>query len=151
MPERALPAWCSSSIRRPRPRGTSWETGIRIFASAARRWEICLRWSTDPRRHSRSWDRGGLSNERRTLVNRSGGILPVLALLAWLAPPAAAQEVVWIDTQFHRVYLRNGNFIDGKIVQVNNREVHLDVVPGSMTFRLDMVDRIELIKMRTLG
>jgi HEAT repeat protein len=79
------------------------------------------------------------------------GILPALGLLACLAPRAAAQDVVWIETQFHRVHLRNGNFIDGKIILVNDREIHLEVIPGQMTFRRDMVDRIELMKMRSLG
>ncbi|HVR86845.1 MAG TPA: HEAT repeat domain-containing protein [Planctomycetota bacterium] len=82
---------------------------------------------------------------------RKNGILPALGLLAWFAAPAAAQDVVWIETQFHRVHLRNGNFIDGKIVLVNDREVRLDVAPGQISFRRDMVDRIELMKMRSLG
>ncbi|HEV3027023.1 MAG TPA: HEAT repeat domain-containing protein, partial [Planctomycetota bacterium] len=84
-------------------------------------------------------------------MHRWNGILTTLGLLAWLAAPAAAQDVVWIETQFHRVHLRNGNFIDGKIVLVNDREVRLDVAPGQISFRRDMVDRIELMKMRSLG
>lgn len=63
---------------------------------------------------------------------------------------AAAQDYTWVETRFHRVHLRNGNFIDGKVLEVTDREVQLRLQSGEMTIRSLSIDRIELMKMRSL-
>lgn len=50
--------------------------------------------------------------------------------------------------RFHRVYLINGNFIDGQLVKESRTSVILQVRVGEMTVRRDMIERIEFIKMR---
>lgn len=76
--------------------------------------------------------------------------LPALLLLG-LSSTLVAQEYVWTETRFHRVHLRNGNFIDGKVTLVKEREVMLTMPVGDMVIRKDSIDRIELMKIRTLG
>jgi HEAT repeat protein len=49
------------------------------------------------------------------------------------------------------VHLRNGNFIDGNVTGLSEREVSLKLrEAGDMNIRRDTIDRIELIKMRSL-
>jgi HEAT repeat protein len=62
---------------------------------------------------------------------------------------AAAQELA--ETRFHRVYLKNGNFIDGALIKKTDREVVLRVKAGEMSIRLDLVDRVEFMTLRTLN
>jgi HEAT repeat protein len=79
----------------------------------------------------------------------------LLASLA-VAGPLDAQEGKWSETRFERVYLRNGNFIDGHLLQESSTFVLLDIPGGQMKIRTDSIDsdargrlRIELIKMRS--
>lgn len=71
-------------------------------------------------------------------------------ILGWSAS-VFAQDAVWVETRFHRVHLRNGNFIDGKVNGVRDQDVLVDMAAGEMIIRKDSIDRIELIKMRSLG
>lgn len=74
------------------------------------------------------------------------------AAVLFAAPAAAsAQDYVWTETRFHRVHLRNGNFIDGKVNGVRDRDVLLTMSAGDMIIRKETIDRIELMKIRTLG
>jgi len=72
------------------------------------------------------------------------------ALLVGSAGLAWGQDVQWVETRFHRVHLRNGNFIDGKMEANTEKEVTLLIGPGEFSIRKDQVDRIELVKMRSL-
>jgi HEAT repeat protein len=75
----------------------------------------------------------------------------ILALLvASASAPLAAQDAQWVETKFNRVYLINGNFIDGQVTKVTDTNVTLRMSAGDMSIKKDMVDRIELIKMRSL-
>lgn len=68
-----------------------------------------------------------------------------------LALILALQDPVYVETRFHRVHLRNGNFVDGDMVRRTDQEVVLKLKFGEMSVRSDSVDRVELIKMRTIG
>jgi hypothetical protein len=50
--------------------------------------------------------------------------------------------------RFHRVYLTNGNFIDGQLLKDTPASVLLKLRVGEMTIRRDMIDRVEFVKMR---
>lgn len=79
----------------------------------------------------------------------TAAVLMVLGLSAL----GFAQEssYTWVETRFHRVHLRNGNFIDGNVTGLTDREVSLKLrEAGDMNIRRDSIDRIELIKMRSL-
>lgn len=78
----------------------------------------------------------------------------VLAALV-LATPLAAQQG-WSETRFHRVHLRNGNFIDGQMIKETGREVTLQLKVGTVSVRLDQIARtedgrlrVELVKMKS--
>jgi len=80
---------------------------------------------------------------------------PLQVLLAALvctgaARALSAQDSQWVETKFHRVYLLNGNFIDGQVVKVGEADVLLRLPAGDMSIRKNTVDRIELMKMRSL-
>jgi HEAT repeat protein len=80
-------------------------------------------------------------------------LLPVLMALVALAGgalPAAAQDNTWVETRFHRVHLQNGNFIDGHILANSDRDIRLQLQVGEMTIRKGSIDRIELLRMRSL-
>ena len=74
-----------------------------------------------------------------------------LVLGAASATGAGAQEYTWKETRFHRVHLRNGNFVDGQLLRVTDVEILLEMNEGQIAFRRNMVDRVELMKIRTLG
>lgn len=83
-------------------------------------------------------------------------IRPVLALSFVVALPllAGAQDT-WVEIRFHRVHLKNGNFIDGDLVRQTDRDVTLKVKVGELTLRNDLIARtetgslhIELMKIR---
>src|SRR6185436_15937694 len=78
----------------------------------------------------------------------TAAVLMVLGLSAL----GFAQEssYTWVETRFHRVHLRNGNFIDGNVTGLSDRAVSLKLMVGEMNIRRDSIDRIELIKMRSL-
>lgn len=81
---------------------------------------------------------------------------PVLAAACGLAAllsglrAASAQDYTWVETRFHRVHLRNGNFIDGNVLNVTDHTVVLRLRDGDMSIRSNTIDRIELMKMRSL-
>jgi HEAT repeat protein len=61
-----------------------------------------------------------------------------------------------VETRFNRVHLRNGNFIDGHLIEQANQSITLKVGTGEMTIRKDSIlrddkgrYRIELIRMRS--
>jgi HEAT repeat protein len=57
-----------------------------------------------------------------------------------------------VELKFHRVHLKNGNFVDGNLIRQNPREVLIDVKSaGQMTINRDLIDRVEFIRMRTLN
>lgn len=51
-------------------------------------------------------------------------------------------------TRFYRVHLRNGNFVDGELVQNTSSLVLLRVKSGEMSFRREDVEYIEFVKMK---
>jgi HEAT repeat protein len=55
------------------------------------------------------------------------------------------------EVRFQRVHLKNGNFLDGIIVQQTAREVVLKMKFGEMRIRADQIERIEAIKLRSVG
>jgi HEAT repeat protein len=77
-----------------------------------------------------------------------GAMNTIALLILWLAP--ACQEG-WRDT--HRVHLRNGNFIDGRLEQVGDKEILFRWSPTAV-MRIKLMDirgdGIEEIKIRTL-
>ncbi|HVR83228.1 MAG TPA: hypothetical protein VMU54_02885, partial [Planctomycetota bacterium] len=74
----------------------------------------------------------------------------MLAFVFGLSTAALCQDDGrWSETQFHRVHLRNGNFVDGKVIRLSDKEVVLKLTPGELCLRMDLVDRIELIKMKS--
>jgi len=75
-----------------------------------------------------------------------------LALLMGLPLAASAQQEAgspWIETRFHRVHLRNGNTIDGQLVNEGKSAVVLKLKAGEMQIRKDMIDRVEMVRMRS--
>lgn len=80
-------------------------------------------------------------------------MLPMIswAMLAAFPASAAVQEKpVLEEVRFHRVHLKNGNFVDGGLIRDTDKEVALKMKFGEMVFRRDLVDRVEFIKMRTV-
>src|SRR5258706_10928469 len=71
--------------------------------------------------------------------------------LAVAARPAGAmQGEDWVETRFHRVHLLNGNFIDGQLVKESPAGATLMLKSGQITIRKDLIDRIEIVKMRSI-
>lgn len=54
------------------------------------------------------------------------------------------------EIRFHRVHLRNGNVIDGRLLQKSDRVVILRLLSGDISIRVDQIDHVEFIKMRSL-
>lgn len=75
----------------------------------------------------------------------------VLGILALLAGPLSAQEGLRDEVRFHRVHLRNGNFLDGHLVRQDSSKVVLRMSAGEMIIRRDQIERIEFLKLRSLG
>lgn len=80
-----------------------------------------------------------------------------IAIVLWfLASPVASAfaqdpgQDAFQTVRFHRVHLRNGNVIDGDLVQLNDREALLKIRVGEIAIRRGQIDRIEFIKMRTI-
>lgn len=68
----------------------------------------------------------------------------LLALALGALPQAVSQD----EARFHRIHLRNGNFLDGQIVRQSPSEVQLLLKGGQMHVRRDQIDRIEIVKMK---
>lgn len=75
----------------------------------------------------------------------------LLGILALLAGPLSAQESPRDEVRFHRVHLRNGNFLDGHLVRQDTSKVVLRMSGGEMILRRDQIERIEFVKLRSLG
>lgn len=55
------------------------------------------------------------------------------------------------EIRFHRIHLRNGNFIDGKVTSDKPNEVILLMAAGEMSIRRDQIDRVEVVKMKSFN
>lgn len=73
----------------------------------------------------------------------------VFWLAALVALPHAAQEGKPVEHRFHRVHLRNGNFVDGFLAQETETRVVLRFSYGEATFPRDLVSRIEFVTIRS--
>lgn len=71
---------------------------------------------------------------------------PVWAVLL----SAALQQPEYLESRFHRIHLRNGNFIDGQVVSEAASFVTVRIGGGSMTVRRDLIERVEYVKIRSL-
>lgn len=72
-------------------------------------------------------------------------------LTATLCLLVLAQDARPSETRFHRVHLRNGNFVDGDLIKDTEREVMLRLKFGEFVIRRDQVSRIELVKIAGAG
>jgi len=77
-------------------------------------------------------------------------LLLSLFVLTGIGSVASAQSVEWTETRFHRVHLKNGNFIDGSLEGQSDRQVVLKLRVGTMAIRKDLIDRVEWVKIRTV-
>lgn len=83
---------------------------------------------------------------------RSGALWMGAAISALCAAGAAgSQEEPRSEVRFQRVHLKNGNFLDGVITQQTAREVVLKMKFGEVRVRADQIERIESIKLRSVG
>ncbi len=74
-------------------------------------------------------------------------LLPSM-LMALLAQGTTVDGAKVSELRFHRVHLRNGNFIDGELVRQNTKEIVLRLKSGEMGVRRDQIVKVELIKMK---
>ena len=81
---------------------------------------------------------------------------PMLLSLGVLCTALEAQEAGWSETRFHRIHLRNGNFIDGDLIQDTRSMVVLKMPSGDFGVSKNQIARddqgqlrVEFIKMRT--
>src|SRR5207249_5339036 len=93
---------------------------------------------------------------RRNVVSEEPQMRFTVVVSMWtaaLAGVAGAQQQGedWVDQRFHRVYLTNGNVIDGQLIKETPQGATLTLKSGNITIRKDMIERIELIKMRSLN
>ena len=74
-----------------------------------------------------------------------------IALLVSSAGMAAAQQQGegWVYTRFFRVHLRNGNCVDGDLVKKTDKEVILKLSSGEISFRMDQIEKLEFVKMKS--
>jgi HEAT repeat protein len=77
-------------------------------------------------------------------------LLLALSLLA-AAPQAQTPPDSGSEIRFHRIHLRNGNFIDGKVTADKPTEVILLMAAGEMSIRRDQIDRVEVVKMKSFN
>ncbi|HEX7901407.1 MAG TPA: hypothetical protein VF950_26850, partial [Planctomycetota bacterium] len=74
-------------------------------------------------------------------------MISTLALLTALAAQQTSE--VWTEIRFHRVHLRNGNFVDGTLVANEQESVTLRVKTGDIEITRDLIDKVEYVKMRS--
>ncbi len=72
----------------------------------------------------------------------------IILALSFLAAAQATPEG-WTEVRFHRIHLRNGNFIDGTVIADQPGEVVLRLKAGEMSIRRDQIDRVELMKLKS--
>jgi HEAT repeat protein len=77
------------------------------------------------------------------------GALAILGLMGGFPCLEPQQDNAWTEVHFHRVYLTNGAFIDGNLLEETPRKVTLQLKSGEISIRRDQVDRVELVKMRS--
>lgn len=85
---------------------------------------------------------------KRTLAGLGLAGLPLVA--AAQDKKGAEPPPQWVETRFHRIHLKNGNFVDGTLVRKDPRTVVLKMNPGDFAIRTDMIARVEYVKMRGL-
>lgn len=73
----------------------------------------------------------------------------ILAILMAVATPLWAQQDGFSESRFHRIHLRNGNFIDGTVISDKPGEIVLLLKTGEMIIRRDLIEKVELVKMRS--
>ena len=79
-------------------------------------------------------------------------VLTGLMLLPTLPPGRpTAQETIVQEIQFHRVHLKNGNYIDGRLLRQTATEVALEVKIGEIVLRHDLIERIEVVRIRHIS
>ncbi|HEX7897872.1 MAG TPA: HEAT repeat domain-containing protein [Planctomycetota bacterium] len=61
---------------------------------------------------------------------------------------ALLQDPALVEVRFHRVHLRNGNFVDGTLVRQTKDELVLRIKGGEVGVRADLVERVEYVKIR---
>src|SRR5688572_23015720 len=98
-----------------------------------RRW-----WSSRSFGRSRLED-SMLRNLKRALLGLGLAGLPLVASAQEKRPAAAAPSKVdpatWVESRFHRVHLKNGNFIDGDLIRKDQRLVVLKLKAGDFGIR----------------
>lgn len=75
-------------------------------------------------------------------------LLSLAALLGLQKAPPPAAQAGQNDVRFHRVHLRNGNFLDGELVRQTTSQVILRVKFGDMSINRALIERVEFITMR---
>ncbi len=75
--------------------------------------------------------------------------LTILAAMALAMGSLAGWCQDYTELQFHRVHLRNGNFLDGQLVRQSAKEVVIKINVGEMSLRMDLVDHVELVRMKS--
>src|SRR5579862_5205103 len=73
----------------------------------------------------------------------AAGILIGASGLSW------GQDVPWTETRFHRVFLRNGNVIDGQLIASSEKGLVLAVRSGEFKVPAEQIDHVELVRMRS--
>ena len=71
-----------------------------------------------------------------------------LLWLAVLAGPAVAQESFVSEVKFERVHLKDGSFIDGRLVSSDAKEIKLDLGSDTIAIPRELFVRIERIRIR---
>ncbi len=79
------------------------------------------------------------------------GLVAVIVAAAALSSAQAQDSGFYTWVQFHRVHLRNGNFLDGTLVSKTDRSVTLRQPWGEILIRSDQIDRVELVKMKSFN
>lgn len=76
--------------------------------------------------------------------------LLVPALVCALQVTTSDPRVEWVETRFDRVHLRNGRFIDGRVVKSTPEAVILRIRTGELSVDRVDVDRVEEIRMKNV-
>jgi HEAT repeat protein len=74
----------------------------------------------------------------------------VLSLAASLPLQAQTEPPTGGELRFHRVYLKNGNVVDGQLIQQTPQTLLLRLRGGEMSIRMDSIDRVEFVKMKSV-